>query len=63
LVRWRLGDGALLVIVANLGAHLVPVPDEIRLPSRAPFYAGRAGLDPLKIVPATSTFAWLEPAA
>ncbi len=55
LARWRMGDGALLTLVLNLGA------DDVRLTQRPvgqPIY----GLDTGARAPGRSLTAWLEPA-
>ncbi len=52
LARWRMGDGRVLTIAANLGITQV----EAKLPAQAPFYGEPAE----RLAPAT-TLAWLSP--
>jgi malto-oligosyltrehalose trehalohydrolase len=50
LARWRMGDGATLIIAANLGSEAVQVP----LPEASPLWGNRGNN-----LPAASTLAWI----
>jgi maltooligosyltrehalose trehalohydrolase len=67
LVRWRLGDGSRLTLLANLGEAELPVGKrEVDLPTEEPLYAEPASLAAARMpdrLPGWSLIWWLQEAA
>ena len=67
LVRWRLGDGSRLTLLANLGEAELPVGNiEVDLPTEEPLYAEPSSLAAARMpnrLPGWSLIWWLQEAA